>query len=67
MSDRDHEPREGLTSGDWARYAGLLGLATLVLLVIVGQVDGGVPVLIAVYLLLACAALIAVQVRRRRS
>ena len=69
MSRRDDEPveRESLTPGDWARYAGLFGLATLVLLVIVGQRTGGIAVLLAVYLLLATVALIVFQVRRSRS
>ena len=62
MSDR-----EKLTTGDWARYGGLLALATLVLLVMVGQREGGLITLLAVYLVLGAAALVFVQLRRRRS
>jgi Flp pilus assembly protein TadB len=69
VSRREREPveRESLTAGDWYRYAGLLGLATLVLLVIVGQYTGGVAVLFAVYLLVATVVLLVLQVRRSRS
>ena len=56
-----------LTPGDWARYGGLLALATLVLLVMVGQRDGGFITLVAVYLVVGAGALLFVQLRRRRS
>jgi uncharacterized membrane protein YhaH (DUF805 family) len=58
---------ETLTARDWARYGGLFALATLVLLVILGQREGAAVTLLAVYLLLACVALLVVQVRRSRS
>ena len=56
-----------LTPADWARYGGLLALATLLLLVMVGAREGGIVTLVAVYLVLGCAALVLAQVRRRRS
>ena len=56
-----------LTGGDWARYGGLFALATLVLLVILGPREGGFVTLVAVYLLVGAAALLLVQLRRRRS
>ena len=62
MSDQ-----EKLTAGDWARYGGLLALATLVLLVMVGSREGGFVTLVAVYLVLGAAALVFFQLRRRRS
>ncbi len=58
---------EKLTAGDWARYGGLFALATLVLLVMVGSREGGVVTLFVVYLVLGCAALVLVRLRRRRS
>ncbi len=62
MSDDDTP-----TARDWARYGGLFALATLVLLVIVGQREGAAVTLLAVYLLLGCVALLVVQLRRSGS
>jgi hypothetical protein len=59
--------QDRLTVGDWARYGGLFALATLVLLVMVGAREGGFAILVAVYLVLGAAALLFVQLRRRRS
>jgi hypothetical protein len=56
-----------VSARDWGRYGGLFALATLVLLVILGQREGGAVTLLAVYLLLGCVALLVVQVRRSRS
>ena len=56
----------GLTPGDWARYAGLFGLGTLVFLVIYGTRDGALVSLLAIYLGLAAVGLLVVGYRRRR-
>ncbi len=67
MSRATLDDQDKLTPGDWARYGGLSALATLVLLVMVGSREGGFVTLVAVYLVLGCAALLVVQLRRRRS
>ena len=61
------EDGEGLTTTDWARYAGLLGLATLLFLAVFGSRQGAFVSLIAVYLVLAAVGLIVVQLRMDRS
>ncbi len=67
MTRSSRDADEKLTAGDWARYGGLLALATLVLLVMVGSRKGGVVTLLAGYLVLGCAGLVLAQLRRRRS
>ena len=67
MSPRPTSDDDKLTAGDWARYGGLFALGTLVLLVMVGEREGGFVTLVAVYLVVACLALLVVQLRRRRS
>ncbi|MGI8535712.1 MAG: hypothetical protein ACR2K2_04275 [Mycobacteriales bacterium] len=59
--------REQLTPGDWARYAGLLALGTLVFLVVYGNRDGSFVSLLALYLVLASSGLLVFSHRGRRS
>ena len=61
------EPHEALTTADWLRYAGLLGLGSLVWLVLFGERKGGVLSLFAVYLLMAAVGLLLVRIRKERS
>ncbi len=61
------EEGEGLTTTDWARYAGLLGLATLLFLAIFGSREGAFVSLIAIYLVLAAVGLLVAQIRMDRS
>ena len=56
-----------LTTGDWARYAGLLVLASLVFLVVYGNRDGALVSLLAVYLVAGTAGAVWLRVRRERS
>lgn len=57
----------GLTAGDWARYAGLLALGTLLYLVIFGAGEGSFVSLVAAYLVLASLGLLVAQHRMDRS
>ena len=61
------EDGEGLSATDWARYAGLLGLATLLFLAVFGSREGVLVSLVAVYLVLAALGLLVVQLRMDRS
>ncbi len=67
MSTAPMDDQEKLTPGDRARYGGLFALATLVLLVMVGSREGALVTLVAVYLVLGCAAVVLVQLCARRS
>jgi hypothetical protein len=53
--------------GDWFRYAWLFVLGSLVFLGVFGFQEGVLLTLLAVYLVLGVAALLLVQLRRRRS
>ncbi len=55
-----------LTPGDWARYAGLLALGSLLFLVINGNRAGSFVSLLAIYLVLAWVMLLVVTYRRGR-
>ena len=55
------------TAGDLWRYLWLGGLALLVLLAVLGQVDGGLVILLAVLLLVAAGAGVLVLRRRHRA
>ena len=61
------EDGDGLTATDWARYAGLLGLATLLFLAVFGSREGVLVSLVAAYLVLAALGLLVVQLRMDRS
>ena len=67
MSDFGRSGDDTASRGDWFRYAWLLALATLVLLVVFGFREGTFLILLAFYLLLGTIALLVVQLRRRRS
>ncbi|MBC7373902.1 MAG: hypothetical protein H7323_07925 [Frankiales bacterium] len=56
-----------LTTGDWARYAGLVALASLVFLVVLGNRDGALVSLLAVYLATGTAGAVWLRLRRERS
>lgn len=56
-----------LTGVDWARYAGLLAMASLVFLVIYDDRQRALPALLAFYAVLAGAAFLVLRVRRGRS
>ncbi len=56
-----------LTPGDWARYAGLLGLGSLVFLIVYGERAGPFVTLLALYLALAASSLLVVTYRSGRS
>ncbi len=58
--------REQLTPGDWARYAGLLGLGTLVFLVVYGNREAPFLSLLASYLVLASFGLLVFSHRGRQ-
>lgn len=58
---------DSLTAGDWARYAGLLGLGTLVFLVVYGERTGPFVTLLAFYLALAASGLLVFSLRSGRS
>jgi hypothetical protein len=60
-------PWDGLSAGDWARYAGLLAMGSLVFLLVYGDRDGAFVSLLACYLLMAAAAGILVLRRTGRS
>ena len=62
----DRAEQDGLTTGDWLRYAFLLLLGSLLWLAMVGGREGGVLSLFAIYLLLAAGGLLVVRVRRSR-
>ncbi len=56
-----------LTPGDWARYAGLLALGSLLYLVVSDGRAGSFVSLLAIYLVLASLVLLVVNYRRDRS
>jgi len=60
-------PWDGLSAGDWARYAGLLAMGSLVFLVVYGDRDGAFLSLLALYALMAAAAGVVVLRGSRRS
>ena len=55
-----------LTPGDWARYAGLLALGSLLFLVVSDGREGSFVSLLAIYLVFACLVLHVVSHRRGR-
>jgi len=61
------EPGSQLSAGDWARYAGLVALASLVFLVVYGNRDGALISLLALYVVAGTAAAVGLRVRRDRS
>ena len=69
MSRRAADPadREGLTSGDRLRYGLLLVLGSLVWLGVLGDREGGVAGLVAVWLLLVAGGLWLARARKERS
>lgn len=58
--------REQLTPGDWTRYAGLLGLGTLVFLVVYGNREAPFVTLLAGYLVLGSSGLLVLSRRDGR-
>jgi hypothetical protein len=61
------EPSSELSAGDWARYAGLGALASLVFLVVYGNRDGALVSLLALYVVAGTAAAVVLRLRRDRS
>ena len=61
------EPSPELSTGDWARYAGLAALASLVFLVVYGNRDGALVSLLAVYVVAGAAGAVLLRLRRDRS
>ena len=61
------EPSSELSAGDWARYAGLGALASLVFLVVYGNRDGALVSLLALYVVVGTAAAVVLRLRRDRS
>ena len=66
MSERGDEA-DGLTLGDYARYAGLFALASLVILIGLGDTDHAYLILFAVWVLTAIVAGLVYLARRSRS
>ena len=56
-----------LSAGDWARYAGLLALASLVFLVVYGNRDGALISLLALYVVAGTASAVVLRLRRDRT
>ncbi|MCW2616289.1 MAG: hypothetical protein JWN08_3283 [Frankiales bacterium] len=56
-----------LSAGDWARYAGLVALASLLFLVVYGDRDGALVSLLAVYVVAGTAGAVVVRARGDQS
>lgn len=67
MSDFGRSGGDGPTRGDWWRYGWLFVLGSLVLLLLLSQLEGTFLILLAIYLVAVTAAGTVVLVRRSRS
>jgi len=67
VSDFGRSGGDGPTPGDWWRYGWLFVLGSLVLLLLLSQLEGTFLILLAIYLVAVTAAGTVVLVRRSRS